>query len=289
MKGEKNMRQVFIIFIAVALMTVGTVSNNAKCGGIPVFDGSNLINQLKDYLQQMQQYSAVIDSNTLLGNQLSQAVQEYQQVLKEYQHYLARMKSVRHIIDNQDWARMMRLIKSYYGASKISGVIKNNPSSPGYEKNLNDSLKVYGHVPEDPNNVETESKALGIWTKDYQEQVNRDYQIYDLHKDRFRKASKNRKTSEDRVNGVLAKHTKILNQLGDEDDVATLQAIAAQNITMMNQTEHLIEVNNQILIHMESKQAQAAADSAMWRKKERDRLKNRQKTQLLGRDRWGKF
>ena len=225
MKGEKNMRQVFIIFIAVALMTVGTVSNNAKCGGIPVFDGSNLINQLKDYLQQMQQYSAVIDSNTLLGNQLSQAVQEYQQVLKEYQHYLARMKSVRHIIDNQDWARMMRLIKSYYGASKISGVIKNNPSSPGYEKNLNDSLKVYGHVPEDPNNVETESKALGIWTKDYQEQVNRDYQIYDLHKDRFRKASKNRKTSEDRVNEVLAKHTKALNRLGDEDELAVSELV----------------------------------------------------------------
>ncbi len=55
----------------------------------------------------------------------------------------------------------------------------------------------------------------------------------------------------------------------------------------MNQNEDLVQILNQQLMNQEMVKAERAAAKARARDAEIERLKNRQPTALLGRDRWG--
>ena len=93
----------------------------------------------------------------------------------------------------------------------------------------------------------------------------------------------------DRLAFDLPQHANNIDNLGDESDLATLQEIASENLTMMNQLESQIQIQNQMLLNMETETALRAAKRAKAREAEIKRLKERQPTQLLGRDRWGNF
>jgi hypothetical protein len=87
----------------------------------------------------------------------------------------------------------------------------------------------------------------------------------------------------------IENHQRAVDNLGDESDLATLQEIALQNITLMKQKRAISQTLNQLLMNTESQEAMRAAKKAKSREAEINRLKNRQPTQLLGRDRWGQF
>jgi hypothetical protein len=193
------------------------------------------------------------------------------------------------MIDAQDWLRLMDTIELYAGKAKRSyGALTMDPDSPTYEEDLDAILREYGSVPRHPAEVEAEARELGIWSEEYARQVRADYEAYELMKDRLRMVSKNRYEIGE-VQKDIDEHKNILNSLGDESDLVTQQEIAAQNITIMNQLKQQADIQNKILLNTENEAAQRAAQSAAFRDAEIERLRKRQPTELLGRDRWGSF
>jgi len=278
-----------LLMIVLLAVFIAALPNHGKCSGIPVFDASSMINQLRDLLQQIMIYEEAISQNTQLTQQYYQMLRDYQLKLTRFRHYLNQLQSVRHMISQKDWLRILQTIKYYYGKSKRAVIVQADPENPSYEEDMNTVLRQYGHVPRDPAAVEADARQLGIWTDQYGRQVRSDWEAYELMKDRLRMVSNNDKESRHRRERILPGHANLLDNLGDDSDLATLQAIAAQNQTMMNQMEALIQIQNQILLNMESEKARRAAQSAEWREKEMERLRNRKPTPLLGRDRWGHF
>jgi hypothetical protein len=234
-------------------------------------------------------YEEAISQNTQLTQQYYQMLRDYQLKLTRFRHYLNQLQSVRHMISQKDWLRILQTIKYYYGKSKRAVIVQADPENSSYEEDMNTVLMQYGHVPRDPVAVEAEARQLGIWTEEYGRQVRADWERYEQFKDRLRVISAKDKESKERVTFVLPEHAETLNNLGDDSDLATLQAMAAQNQTMMNQMESLIQIQKEILLNLEWEQARRAAQSAEWREKEMERLRNRKPTPLLGRDRGGHF
>jgi len=279
---------VVIIFIAL-VSSLALTPKQAECGGIPTIDIASLMEQLVRYLTEIQDYQESISQTTTMTNQYVQMLRDYQQTLREYQHFLNQIRSLKSMMDAGDWRRLLQTIKYYYGKSKRSYVAVMDPEESSYDKDLDTILGQYGYVPRNPSDVESDARSLGVWSDEYGRKVSQDWEKYELYKDRLRMVSKNSKESAERISDTIPNHAATLDSLGDESDLATMQAIAAQNITSLNQREALIQVQNQMLMNMETEQAERAAIRAKWRDGELERLENRQNTKLLGRDRWGSF
>ena len=280
----------------VALITCGLIFAASLCfqsrlvqaGGIPVIDSANLAEQLKQYLQDLKDFQEMLDQGTTMTKQYIQMVYNYHQVLREYQHYLRQLKGIKHMISAKEWRNLMRIIKYYRGKSKRSVVTAMDPYDPNYEDDLNTVLGSYGHVPRDPVDVAADAQMLGIWSYQYRREVNQDYEKYELYKDRLRMVSDNENKIEE-LRELIQIHQDNINNLGDESDLATLQENNLQNVTIMKQNDSMLKTLNQVLLNMESEVAEKAARRAKAREAELIRLKNRQPTQRLGRDRWGSF
>ena len=284
-----NKTAAVILGVLIFAATLGFQPNTVKAGGIPVIDAANLTEQLRQYLHQLQEFQEMIGQTTMMTEQYLQMVRDYEQVLREYNHFLNQIKGIRQMISDQDWWRMMRLIDSYYGDEIRSAIATMDPEDSTYEEKVDDALGNYGHVPRDPDEVKADAEAIGIWSDQYAGEVNEDYRNYGLYKDRMRMVSDNAKRSQERLNKEIPLHIKNMSNLGDESDLATMQQIAAENITIMKQIEALIQIQNQLLMNTESITAMEAARRAKAREAEIRRLKNRKPTELLGRDKWGYF
>lgn len=276
------------IILAVTVFQGGKMST-VRAGGIPTIDIVSIMQQLTSYLTELSDYSESMRIAASNAQQYTQMVRDYQQKLREYQHYLNQLQSIRHMISNQDWLRLLQTIKYYHGKSKRSLVTSMDPAGTSYESELNTVLKNYGHVPRDPAAVRAEAQRLGIWSEGYEKQVRQDYEIYDQYKERMRMISNNVKKSKERINGVLPLHADTISNLGDDSDLATLQEIAAGQLTVMNQLESLIEIQNQQLQHIENEQALRAAKRAKSRDAELKRLQNRTRTKTPGTSRLPRF
>ena len=273
-----------LIFMAM----IGFQPNTIKAGGIPVIDAANLSEQLRQYLQELEEFQEMLNQSTTMTSQYLQMVRDYEQVLREYNHFLNQIKSIRHMISNQDWMNLMRMIKSYYGEDIRATIASMDPEDENYETEMEEVLENYGHVPRDPEAIKTDAEALGIWSHHYGGAVEEDYRNYGLYKDRMRMVSDNAK-KDARFKADIDKHSIIVHNLGDESDLATLQEMALQNITIMNQKRAMLQTMNQVLMNMETEAAMEAAKRARAREAELERLKKRKPTELLGRDKWGYF
>ena len=277
-----------IIVVSIFAAFLGVNIKEAHSGGIPVIDASSLIEQLKQYLVMSSELKEIVNQTTEMTEQGMQMVRDYEQVLREYNSFLNQIKSIRHMISDKDWMRMMRLINSYYGDDIRAVIASMDPEDENYEAEVDEVLGNYGHVPRDPEAVKAEAQALGIYSERYAREAEEDYRNYGLYKDRMRMVSDNAKKDQ-RFKEDIEKHNMIVNNLGDESDLATMQEMAVQNITIMKQNRALLQTTNQILMNMESLAAMEAARRAKAREAEIKRLKNRKPTELLGRDRWGYF
>ena len=274
------MRMLCSIIIVVSIFAVvfGVNIKEASCGGIPVIDAANLAEQLKQYLLEIKAWQELLEQSTTMTNQYMQMLRDYQQVLRQYNHFLNQIRSIRHMIADEDWMRLMRLIRTYYGKSKRSAVSKMDPESEGYEAEIDELLRNYGHVPRDPSAVQSDAQTLGIWSDQYRQETEQDYRNYNLYKDRLRMVSDNAKKGE-RFREDIEKHAMIVGDLGDESDLATMQEIAAENITIMNQLAAQMQIQNQMLMNMEMAEAKDAARRARAREAELERLKKPQSRQ----------
>jgi conjugal transfer/entry exclusion protein len=251
-----------------------------------VVDPANLIDNILAFVQRLDDYSEQIDQSDLIDAQYMQMVEDYRQTLIEYDHYLHQLEGIAQYISDEDWDRLLEVLDGYYGRSTLSSIPPMDPDDPGYEDNLDNVLGYYGYVPRDPVEVQADVGPMGLWTPQYEREVEEDYNNFDLMKDKMRMVSENVKKSEARKVSIEDYAERVKN-LGDESDLATLQLIAMQNVTLMKQQEDLVQVLNQQLMNQEMAKAERAAKKAKARDAEIERLKNRKPTALLGRDRWG--
>ena len=254
--------------------------------GIPVFDYSNLFQNLLQYIQRLDDYAEQINQSDVIDEQYLQMMQDYEQTLREYQHYLRQIEGIAHYMSQEDWDRLLEVLDGYYGKSPLSTIPSLDPADSTYEDDVDDVLGYYGHVPRDPVEVQADAAPMGLWTEQYEREVTEDYNNFELMKDKLRMVSENVKRSRERKKDI-AHHAKTVKNLGDESDLATLQEIAMQNILLMKQQEDLVQIMNQQLMNEEMAKAERAAKTAKARDAELERLKNRKPTALLGRDRWG--
>jgi hypothetical protein len=278
------------LYVLLIVISLGAFNQSAIAGGIPTIDIANLTQQLVQYLQQIRDYQELMNQTSTQTNQYVQMIRDYQQTMREYQSYLRQLQGVKHMIDTQDWLRLMGTIKQYSGKAKRSyAVLTMDPESETYDEDLDAVMREYGHVPRKPADVEAEARELGIWSEEYARQVREDYEAYQLMKDRLRMVSDNSRIDREETQKQIKKHAQILDNLGDESDLATQQAIAAQNLTIMKQLRQSADIQNKIMLNMANERAERAAQSAKYRDSEQERLRNRQPNELLGRDRWGNF
>ena len=282
------MRRALFVFLIAVSLGVG-INRPAMSGGIPTIDVANLTQQLVQYLQQMKDYQELLNQSSTETAQYLQMVRDYQQVLRQYQSYLNQLRSIQRLIDVQDWNRLMGVISQYAGQAKRSyAVLTMDPESESYEEDLDTVLKEYGYVPRDPAEVEADAMALGTWSEEYARKVREDYENFELFKDRLRMTSAAR-YAKDQIAEKIELHKETVSNLGDESDLATQQEMAAQNITIMEQLQQTADIQNKTLMNMDNERAQRASEAAKFRDSEQERLRNRQTTELSGRDRWGEF
>lgn len=257
------------------------------CSGMDaVIDAANLIDNILAYIQRIDDQEEQINQSSAMDAEYMQTIEDYKQTLREYDHYLHQLEGIAQYISEEDWDRLLEVLDGYYGRSTLSSIPPMDPNDPTYEDNLDNVLSNYGYVPRDPAEVQADVGPMGLWTPQYEREVTEDYNNFDLMKDKMRMVSENVKKSEARKVSIEDYAERVKN-LGDESDLATLQLIAMQNVTLMKQQEDLVQILNQQLMNQEMAKAERAAKKARARDAEIERLKNRKPTALLGRDRWG--
>ena len=283
MQPVKVLKKSIVLVLCLLMFSTPNV-----CAGMAVFDASNLTQNLRQYIQRLNDYSEQIDQSGLIDAQYMQMVEDYKQTLREYIHYLNQLEGIAQYISDEDWDRLLEVLDGYYGRSTLSSIPPMDPDDPAYEDNLDNVLGYYGYVPRDPVEVQADVGPMGLWTPQYEQEVEEDYNNFELMKDKMRMVSENVKRSNKRKESIKD-HAETVKNLGDESDLATLQEIARQNVTLMKQQEDLVQIMNQQLMNEEMAKAERAAKKAKARDAEIKRLKNRKPTALLGRDRWGDF
>ena len=215
----------------------------------------------------------------------------YLQVLKEYADYVQQIERLYETATDEEWLMFLTLWDEYYGDGQSSVIPSMDKTSPTYEKDLNVVLGQFGEVPRQVNEIETDAKALGIWSTEYEKSAQEDYDNYNRHKDRMRMVSQNETESQERRKEIQA-HARVVGVLKDTNssDLRTLQEIATQNVTIMEQLETIIEQQNQRLLNEGWDEAQKHSAQAKSREYEINRLKNKPvRTSQYGADRIGDF
>ncbi len=122
-------------------------------------------------------------------------MQDYEQTLREYAHYLRQIEGIAHYLSQEDWDRLLEILNGYYGRSAMSTIPPMDPDDPTYEDNLDNVLGYYGYVPRDPVEVQADAGPMGLWTEQYEQEVEEDYNNFELMKDKMRMVSENVKRS----------------------------------------------------------------------------------------------
>jgi hypothetical protein len=157
------------------------------------------------------------------------------------------------------------------------------------EKDVDEMLGNYETVPMKEEEVSENMSALGIESDELKKSAAQDRENYLLRKERMMDVADLEQRSKNRIEKTIPAHKHVLNKLKDKSSLATKQAIAAQGVTEMEQTEDLIEIENQILLNTESMEETAASQDAEMRQAEFERLKNFESAKSYGSDRYDKL
>ena len=271
------------VFLALFLLVI--IANQSSAGGIPTVDVIAVSQRILRYAQEIQKFQEMLNQGSTMTQQYIQLVQTYQQKLREYQHYLNELKSLKNRIDNKDWLSIMRFIRlhGFYGRTRLAQVQAMDPDDSAYYEKLDEALGDFGYVPRRPEEVEADASTVGVWSEKLHRDAFIDWNNYERYREQMRNTSYNEKLYNEFGRKIEA-HQDTADALGDEDNLATEQAIVKQGITQMDIEREKFRTLNSILFNMQQESARNAALRAEERDRELERLKNREPSQVLGRD-----
>jgi hypothetical protein len=278
------------LIAAILIALLNTTPGQAT--GIPTVDIANIMQNLARYLNELKEYAEILEMHAVEVAHYYETYKTYQQKLLEYQNYLSELEALKDQIDRKDWWAINEAIKRNLrrGQSLRKKYLDSaDTQAANAEKNVDEMLGNYETVPMKEKEVSENMATLGIESDQLEKSAAQDWENYLLRKERMMDVADLEQRSKNRIEKTIPAHKHVLNKLKDKSSLATKQAIAAQGLTEMEQTEDLIEIENQILLNMESMEETAASQNAEMRQAEFERLKNFEPAKSYGSDRYGKL
>jgi len=269
------LKKIYSALLTAALILFCTAGSlhapTARASGFPTVDIAALIQRVTSYMTQLQDYAAQLTSTETEISQLVQLYEDYEQVLREYQHYLRQLRGLENFISDADWRDLMAFFAPYYGASDFAALATLDPDSATFESDVRALLSQYTTVPRDAADFDARLASIDAEAPHYRNENTRLSAAYSRQLDLIRQVARNeddaiaRDEDIDRLSGVIE-------NLGDESDVATMQTMATALEMLLVQQQSAIRLQNQQLLNTELPSAQRAADRAAALDREISRL-----------------
>jgi hypothetical protein len=238
----KTMRTVFLIILVSAALA----SPPKAKAGWPVIDVTHIMQTIVGYIADLSDYATQLNQLQKDTQAYAQMLKDYQQTMREYRHYLNQIKGIKHLIEEKDWKRIVKVAKNGYGKMKRSSLPNLDPEHDSYEKDVKSIVK-------DTQVDVAEEKDYNDLVQQSGFDVSKEARTYRRAKaawnndlNAHQMVSSNQKLSEERKQEI-AKLSQAFEGLGDEDDLKTMQHIALSQHMLMKQNEILINLQNQAL------------------------------------------
>ncbi|AUZ86191.1 type IV secretion system protein [Methylophaga nitratireducenticrescens] len=233
--------------IAGLILAQSLFSGHAAATGIPVVDVAHIAESVLQYQQQLRDYQEYMIQTGLQDSQLLQMVEDYRQVLREYNHYLNQISGLENALSGGDWDYLISIVQRNYGSADFGLLATMDADSATYSDDMRSVLGNYGMAPRTTTNVADDLAAAGVAdTASYEQDMDQVNRVYSKYSNQQEMVSRNEvelgKLEQDRAANKL-----MLESLGDESDLATMQLIAAQQQLLSNQVQVQSTIANQQL------------------------------------------
>lgn len=268
--SKKGIRKALIL--CAAFMMFASSPRDSEASGFPTVDIAALIQRITSYVTQLQQYASQLTSNQTEIGQLMQLYADYEQTLREYDHYLSQLRGLERFIDPESWAVLLEASGAYYGRTDFALVPDIDARSENYERDVAALLNRFTTVPLATEELEDRLNRAGV-SADVRlsDDGSRISAAFSRQIDLYRQVSQNERDAKVRDEDVRQTAT-LLRGIGDESDLATLQLLATQLQVALDQNQAAIRVLNQQLLNTELPSATRAADKAAMIDREISRL-----------------
>lgn len=223
LKRIKRHIRLFLLAVAVSM----SVNQQANATGFPVVDISGIVQAVTDYANQLQQYGEMIAQGTMQADELLTAIDQFETMAEEYDTMLRNLEDLESAIDGGDFAEAFGIITD----SKLGDFV--NPDFAdwaeealdvwveidearrgrfgGSRRNAEDILdEIRDLFPDDANAIESAEIAFAV-----QDSTSSQAAVDQMFMDQIDTISEN-----------LIKQEELIQGLGPESELKTLQAIA---------------------------------------------------------------
>lgn len=229
-----------------------------RASGIPTLDIASVQQALTSYIQDLANYQEYMQQTLLNESQLAEAIKLYEQAMVSYDHMLRQMESLKNKLDAKDWealaTKLDRIINRYPGADPTADANWETANETiGKVFNRGDALDdlettIDGISFESDGRVAVTDSITKTHLKT-QIASNQQASVMDYQQLVEQQASDLNKLDETRLN------------LGDEDQLKTMQFLAEQNqkalelqVYSLSQQTTALQYSNQLSAHIFEKQ-----------------------------------
>lgn len=222
-----------------------------QAAGIPVIDVASIAEQVRAFVQQMQDYQALLDQLSVQNSQYTQMLADYNQVITEYNHYLNQIRELN--LSSSQLAAIDQVANATYGNKGISYLPGIDLSSPTATDDTAVILRDSGYIPRDRGDVITDYQALNPDSTSYTEE-RYDYlaKQSEAYENQMYMVQQNEAKQSDIFQDKINTAREVRRSLGPESDLQTAQHIAEQQGIMMEQFQEIARLQNQSIMIYES-------------------------------------
>lgn len=228
-------RQLLVVVLSLGLI------NPLYATGFPTVDIAGLTQQITKYITQLQQYANELNMNATQLNQLRQMYDDYTQQIREYNHMLRQMRALQSSIQHGDALSAIQQSKYIYNNNPLVGN-KPNDEDPALQTIVNANNAYYGQRLKE-REIDNLINA-GQYTPAVRAQLKAELQrVHSRDMLSVAQATKvddlRNQLAALRVNRESARME--LNNLGNEDLIASIQMLGQQSQLQLEMIENMIE------------------------------------------------
>lgn len=250
----RNLSKILLCGFLAFSLTI-TPIKQTQATGIPVVDISHIVQTIAGYVQSLTEYSEIISQGVIEAAELAQIIDQYQQMLIEYESYLKQIRQLKDVIDIASWSDILNAVQNIdYGNTDIALIPELDPTDEDFTKDLITIVAKNNTVPYITDNVLNSMEDLGAAQKmrnkigRTNKRLSNKHQVYE---NQLAAVALNKMASDQRKIAINDAVLQVEN-LGEESDLATLQLIANQQLLQAKQNEAVIKVLNDLLMNYES-------------------------------------
>lgn len=285
------MRNIFLVSLLAPAMLL---PSQGRAGGIPVFDGAGLAQEIMGYVQNLMDYAEQLNQLNVMDNQYVIQVQQYERELEEYQHFLNQIQRLGPVLDDAEWDKVLQQTVTYYGDSPWASIPNMKIVTNQGATNLKTVVGTAYEVPDSLADTISQWQArIPGYEMPGQEQAkhSKDYAQMQKFIDRQLVVAANQQGMDDRA-VMIEKFERTAYGLGDDSDLQAQHLVTQQLTFLLQQQELILAQLNQLIASQETISEFAATQSLKARrlsKQSAERHKNNYLPASLGTDIWKRF